>query len=99
MLAQVLKSVTVMSNPKEGGLKMPSADRTLGRMIEEQRAITGETQAAAAKKMGMDRGTLIRYESDRTYPVVLMRYRLAQWLGIGVDELPPPVAKTPETAS
>ena len=67
--------------------------KTLGDMIRDHRSETGETQAQVAKVTGMDRGTWIRYESDRSYPGVRQRKRVADWLGIELGQLPPEVPR------
>lgn len=61
--------------------------------MKERRARLGQTQAEVAKYVELDRGTIIRYEAGASYPGVLQQQKIAAWLGIEMEDLPPAVEK------
>lgn len=68
--------------------------KTLSQAMKKKRSGTGQTQAQVAEEVGVDRGTIIRYESGATYPDTRHRKKIADWLGVDSDDLPP--FKAPE---
>ena len=62
-------------------------EKTLGTMIAEKRKEKGLTQAELALKMGVTDKAVSKWERDLSYPDVVSFPRLAEALGVSVDEL------------
>lgn len=65
------------------------AMKTFGAMVKKVREAKGITKAAAAKSCGWVWEQWHQYEADRRVPSVLIGWRIADALGVGLDELRP----------
>jgi len=63
--------------------------KTFGQMVKKVREAKGLTKADAAKNCDMVWETWHQYESDRRVPNVMLAWRIADALGVGLDELRP----------
>lgn len=79
----------MLHHPRKG--ERLAENQTLGSMIRAQRARTRQTQAQVGAIVGVNRSTVVLWENNMKYPVVLCRGRLAEWLGIEVEDLPAPL--------
>ena len=61
--------------------------KTFGLMVTELRKAKGMTQAELAEKMGITDKAVSKWERDLSYPDVTSIPRLAEILGVSVDEL------------
>lgn len=60
---------------------------TFGSMVAELRKEKGMTQADLAEKMGITDKAVSKWERDLSYPDIASIPRLAEFLGVSVDEL------------
>ena len=68
------------------------ATRTLGRRIRSAREALGESQVSLAASAGISQGYLSQLETDEREPTLSIAARLAEALGITLDELASGVA-------
>lgn len=62
-------------------------EKTLGKMIAALRKEKGMTQSALAEKMGVTDKAVSKWERDLSCPDIMLLPRLAETLGVTVDEL------------
>lgn len=64
-----------------------SGDQTLGQRIRTAREARGESQVNLAAAAGISQGYLSQLETDEREPTISIAARLAQALGVSLDEL------------
>lgn len=59
--------------------------KTMGSRIRHRRERLGLTQAELARALDVDKGTVWRYETDRSPPLAVLVPKLSEILGVSCD--------------
>lgn len=69
------------------GRKRRKAPKKLGRKLREVRLQLGLTQEELAKRLGIDSGTISRYETGKREPSLLEMLAYSNLAGVTINEL------------